>query len=104
VFAEEFGNLMAILEERLDTDGGPFIAGRRFSMADCFVWPIVDEVVEGWEGWSEERFKGLAEWYRTTWKKKACVKKVREKLPEVTQKSVEKAGTQGGRNGDVKGE
>ena len=104
VFTEEFGNLMAILEERLDTDGGPFIAGRRFSMADCFVWPIVDEVVEGWEGWSEERFKGLAEWYRTTWKKKACVKKVREKLPEVNQKSVEKAGTQGGRDGDVKGE
>ncbi|KAF2036426.1 hypothetical protein EK21DRAFT_52066 [Setomelanomma holmii] len=88
VFTEEFANLMQVLEERLEMDGGPFIAGKRFSTADCFVWPILDEVLDKWAGWEEERFKGLAEWYRMTWKKKACVKKLREKLPEDKQKEV----------------
>lgn len=74
--------LVACLDDRLAVDGGPFIAGRRFSIADCFVWPIVDELVGSWEGWSEERYPRLAEWYKMTWRKKGSVKKVREKVHE----------------------
>ncbi|KAH7083058.1 hypothetical protein BKA63DRAFT_142513 [Paraphoma chrysanthemicola] len=90
VFADEFTNLMAVLEERLELDGGPFIAGRRFSTADCFVWPILDEVVESWDGWSEERFSGLAEWYRGVWRRKAPVRKIKEKLAEGKRKEEDK--------------
>jgi glutathione S-transferase len=75
----EFVNLLAILEDRMVRQGGPFIAGKRFSVADCQVWPVVDEEV----------YPGLAEWYRMTWRKKACVKKLREKLPEKKTKEVE---------------
>jgi nicotinamidase-related amidase/glutathione S-transferase len=78
----ELATLLACLEERLATEGGPFIAGRRFSIADCFVWPIVDEVVGRWDAWDEERYGKLGEWYRVTWRKKASVKKVKEKVHE----------------------
>ncbi|KAH7348005.1 hypothetical protein BKA66DRAFT_432736 [Pyrenochaeta sp. MPI-SDFR-AT-0127] len=82
-YFSEFKTVLAILEEQLATEGGPFIAGRRFSIADCYVWPIIDEVLGGWEGWSEEAYPCLSSYYKTTWKKKACVKKLREKLPEI---------------------
>jgi nicotinamidase-related amidase/alkylated DNA repair dioxygenase AlkB len=88
-YMSEFVNLLAILEDRMVRQGGPFIAGKRFSVADCQVWPVVDEVVGKWEGWDEEVYPGLAEWYRMTWRKKACVKKLREKLPEKKTKEVE---------------
>jgi glutathione S-transferase len=78
----KLATLLACLEERLATEGGPFIAGRRFSIADCFVWPIVDEVVGKWDAWDEERYGKLGEWYRVTWRKKGSVKKVSEKVHE----------------------
>ncbi|CAO2655498.1 Nn.00g043010.m01.CDS01 [Neocucurbitaria sp. VM-36] len=76
---------LACLEEALEREGGPYIAGGRFSVADCFVWPVLDEVVRGWEGWrgdGEERFPGLSRYYEMTWRKKGSVRKVREKLAE----------------------
>jgi glutathione S-transferase len=82
-YGVDFANLLALLEDRLDMEEGPFMAGRRFSIADCYVWPVMDEVIEKWGGWSEEKYPCLGEWYRNTWRKKACVKKLRAKLPEI---------------------
>ncbi|EOA91615.1 uncharacterized protein SETTUDRAFT_30141 [Exserohilum turcica Et28A] len=75
------------LEEDLEMHGGPFIAGNRFSIADCFAWPIIDVLVREWDVWSEEAFPQLDKWYRGCWKKKASVKKAREKLGEVVGKT-----------------
>lgn len=82
-YFSDFKNMLAVLEEQLDIQGGPFIAGRRFSIADCYIWPILDELVVGYEGWTEEAYPCLTEYFKTTWRKKACVKKLREKLPDV---------------------
>ncbi|KAI4624714.1 hypothetical protein J4E83_004390 [Alternaria metachromatica] len=83
-------NLLARLEETIERNGGPFVAGSRFSVADAFVWPVVHGLVGEWEGWrvggsgkDEDggvRFAKLDEWYRGCWKRKACVKKVAERL------------------------
>lgn len=73
-------NLLARLEETVERNGGPFVAGSRFSVADAFVWPVVHGLVGEWEGWEEARFAKLDEWYRGCWKRKACVKKVAERL------------------------
>ncbi|KAI4638766.1 hypothetical protein J4E93_009794 [Alternaria ventricosa] len=88
-------NLLARLEETVERNGGPFVAGSRFSVADAFVWPVVHGLVGEWEGWwvggsgmggggkdegGEVRFAKLDEWYRGCWKRKACVKKVAERL------------------------
>ncbi|KAF1931435.1 uncharacterized protein M421DRAFT_418072 [Didymella exigua CBS 183.55] len=69
------------LNEQLKDHGGPFLAGKRFSIADCVVWPLLDECMENWENWDESEWSGLAEYYRATWKKKACLKKLRSELP-----------------------
>ncbi|KAI4907140.1 uncharacterized protein J4E92_011079 [Alternaria infectoria] len=79
--------LLAHLEATLERNGGPFIAGSRFSIADAFLWPILHMLIAEWEGWcvaggekdggeAEVRFAKLDEWYRGCWKRKACVKKV----------------------------
>ncbi|EMD60200.1 hypothetical protein COCSADRAFT_249936 [Bipolaris sorokiniana ND90Pr] len=73
-------SLLQQLEDGFEMHSGPYIAGARFSVADCFAWPVIDALVEEWNGWSAERFEGLDAWYRACWKKKACVKKVKEKL------------------------
>jgi len=81
-YLAELASLLQTLEENLVTDGGPFIAGRRFSIADCYVWPALDEIVERWDGWNDEAFPALAKYYKAAWRKKASLKKCREKLPE----------------------
>ncbi|USP81632.1 hypothetical protein yc1106_08906 [Curvularia clavata] len=73
-------SLVHSLEAGFDTHGGPFIAGARFSVADCFAWPVVNALVEQWDAWSQADFPELDKWHRACWKKKACVKKVKEKL------------------------
>ncbi|KAJ4332620.1 hypothetical protein N0V87_008248 [Didymella glomerata] len=70
------------LGEQLRDHGGPFIAGKRFSIADCFAWPILDECAAELESWESE-WPELAEYYRATWRKKACLKKLRAELPVV---------------------
>jgi len=79
----QFEDLLQTLEEQVSLQDGAFVAGARFSIADCYVWPVVDALVEGWEGWTEDAFPGLTGWWRGVWRKKACVKKVKEKLGEV---------------------
>ena len=86
VSVKDAPNLSAILHtvcERLKGHGGPFIAGKRFSVADCVIWPILDDYIESWGTskelpWPEAE---LAEYYRLAWKKKACLKKLRAELP-----------------------
>ncbi|KAH6881328.1 hypothetical protein BKA58DRAFT_880 [Alternaria rosae] len=77
---DNLANQLARLEEIVERNGGPFVAGSRFSIADAFVWPVVHVLVREWEGWEEAKFAKLDEWYRGCWKRKACVKKVAEKL------------------------
>jgi nicotinamidase-related amidase/glutathione S-transferase/alkylated DNA repair dioxygenase AlkB len=73
VFADD----LAELEGSLRISNGPFIAGKRFSIADCYMWPIVDELSQKWKGWTDERYPALANYHKMTWRKKACVKKLR---------------------------
>ncbi|RAR01786.1 isochorismatase family protein [Stemphylium lycopersici] len=77
---EELRSLLQQLQESVETHGGPFIAGSRFSIADCAVWPLVDVLVAQWTGWNTQAFAELDKWYKGCWKRKACVKKVRERL------------------------
>jgi nicotinamidase-related amidase/alkylated DNA repair dioxygenase AlkB len=82
----DFKAALHLLEEQLRDHGGPFIAGKRFSIADCLVWPVLDEWVERSERQDELAFPGLSEYYRVTWKKKACLKKLRKELPAAAKK------------------
>ncbi|KAH6633311.1 hypothetical protein C7974DRAFT_392504 [Boeremia exigua] len=75
-----------VLSEQLKDHGGPFIAGKRFSIADCVLWPVLDECVENWVDWDETRWPDLMEYYRLAWKKKACLKKLRLELPVAKEK------------------
>lgn len=75
-----------VLSEHLADHGGPFIAGKKFSIADCAIWPILDDCVRDWDGWEETKWPGLAEYYRLAWKKKACLKKMRTELPVAKEK------------------
>ena len=45
------------------------------------MWPLLDECVETWGNCDELEWPELTEYYRTTWKKKACLKKLRNELP-----------------------
>lgn len=67
--------------ERLKGHGGPFIAGKRFSVADCVIWPALDDLIKSWDSSKELPWPELAEYYRLAWKKKACLKKLRAELP-----------------------
>jgi nicotinamidase-related amidase/alkylated DNA repair dioxygenase AlkB len=73
-FAVQFSFLLESLEERQAMGPGPFIAGRRFSGGDCAAWPALHDVVREWEGWSEERFPCLSEYYAMMMRKRKSVR------------------------------
>jgi glutathione S-transferase len=75
---DDVENLVGRLEEMVEGNGGPFVAGSRFSIADAFVWPVVHVLIGEWDGWKEGGggFEKLGEWYRACWRKKASIKKV----------------------------
>ncbi|CAI9629269.1 unnamed protein product [Alternaria burnsii] len=75
---DEVENLVGRLEEMVEGNGGPFVAGSRFSIADAFVWPVVHVLIGEWDGWNEGDggVEKLGEWYRACWRKKASIKKV----------------------------
>jgi nicotinamidase-related amidase/alkylated DNA repair dioxygenase AlkB len=77
-YSSEFSNLLAVLEDKVKMEGGPFVSGRRFSIADCYVWPVMDEVVRSWDEWDGEVYGALEAWWSVVGRKKACVKKLRE--------------------------
>lgn len=78
---------MHVLSEQLKDHGGPFIAGKRFGIADCVVWPALDECMETWGDWDESKWPDLVEYYNLAWKKKACLKKLRGELPKGKKKA-----------------
>ncbi|KAF1936278.1 hypothetical protein EJ02DRAFT_459668 [Clathrospora elynae] len=81
-FSDTLNNTLATLEEQLQITGAPFIAGSRFSTADCFTWPILDELISQWTDWDAQVYPALAEWYKGVWRKKASIKRIREVLPQ----------------------
>ena len=86
-----FLSMLDAQEERFSFGPGPFIAGRRFSMGDCGMWPALDEIITNWGGWSEERFPKLTEYYRMLWKKKRSVQRFRAELPPIRKSNKGKA-------------
>ena len=41
-----------------------YVGGVVFTIVDCAFWPVLNEVVRNWEGWSERRFLSLANYWR----------------------------------------
>ncbi|KAF2276765.1 uncharacterized protein EI97DRAFT_417773 [Westerdykella ornata] len=68
--------------EREDGGGeeGRYIAGRRFSVGDCAVWSLLDEVIGQWEEWDGERWRCLERYYRGLWEGRQSVRGVRGEL------------------------
>jgi glutathione S-transferase len=75
-------NRLKVLEEQVNDLGGPFVAGSRFSFGDAFAWPVVDVLVGEWEGWDGAVYHKLDEWWRGCWRRKASVRRVKERLGE----------------------
>ena len=55
-----------------------FIAGEVYTIVDCAFWPVLNEVVRRWEGWSEKRYPNLANY----WKKVGAMPSTRQALAE----------------------
>ena len=79
----DFVDTLEVLEERCAFQSGPYIAGRRPAEADYVFWPMLNEIISNWEGWSEEEFPHLTDYYRMLWKKRKSVQSVFAKLPEI---------------------
>ncbi|KAF2110720.1 hypothetical protein BDV96DRAFT_500583 [Lophiotrema nucula] len=82
-YYSDFVNHIDSLEERYAHGPGPFIAGQRFAIGDCSTWPALDELIREWDGWSEERFPHLSEYYRMLWKKKKSIQKLRPEMATI---------------------
>lgn len=89
-----FVNILESFEDKHSQCPEPFIAGRRFSIGDCAIWPVLDEIIVNWEGWTEEKFPGLTEYYKMLWKKRKSVAKLRAELPDI-RKAAEEVETKG---------
>ena len=55
-----------------------YIAGEMFAIVDCAFWPVLNEVVRRWEGWSERRYPCLADY----WMKVGAMESTRKALAE----------------------
>lgn len=82
-YPHNFMDTLELLEERYSFTPGIFIAGRRFAHSDCITWIALDELIRNWEGWSEEGFPKLTEYYRMLWKKKKSVQMLRPTLADI---------------------
>lgn len=80
---ETIFDLVHEMEEAQALHGGEFIAGDRFSIADCAAWPVLDAIVEGWEGWTRECFPKLTAYYERLYEKRRTVRKLRKGLAEI---------------------
>jgi nicotinamidase-related amidase/alkylated DNA repair dioxygenase AlkB len=79
------------LEEAYEAGGGPFIAGKRFCVADCAAWCVVDALVGGLEAWSEEAYPGLSAYYAGVWRRRRGFKSIRPELLPVKKTSKEES-------------
>ncbi|CAI6313480.1 unnamed protein product [Periconia digitata] len=106
-YGADFAALLDTLEDRMGFGPGPYAAGRRFSMGDCVAWATLDEILStGWDGWTEERFPVLTEYYRFLWKKRRYLRELRPELPDIPTQSYDvdpPIDPQGVPKGDVKG-
>jgi nicotinamidase-related amidase/alkylated DNA repair dioxygenase AlkB len=82
-YQQRFLNLLEGLEERHAYGVGPFIAGRRFSIGDCAMWPALDELIHNWQDWYEENYPKLTEYYKVLWRKKKTLQHLRPELPKI---------------------
>ncbi|OCL10084.1 hypothetical protein AOQ84DRAFT_289986 [Glonium stellatum] len=80
---EDFISILETLEERQGRQSQKFIAGPRFSIADCAIWPVLDVIVESWEGWTQRDFPTLTTYYQELWKKRKSVGSLRKRLPKL---------------------
>lgn len=91
-YQSEFETLLAVLEDRVSEvsgTGGSWVAGKRFSIADLYVWPIVEEVAAKWESWDEEKYPALAGWWKGMSRRKGSCRKAREELGKGVAQKVE---------------
>ncbi|MCJ1322218.1 hypothetical protein MMC15_007565 [Xylographa vitiligo] len=60
--AEEFEGELEIWEEYAEeTD---YVGGDFYAIVDCAFWPVLHDIVQRWDGWSEQKFPDLAAYYR----------------------------------------
>ena len=78
--AEAFEGEMEVWEEYAEE--AAYIGGEVFTIVDCGFWPVLNEVVRRWEGWSERRFPSLANYWRKVGAMEAVRRAVVEKGDE----------------------
>ncbi|MCJ1365387.1 hypothetical protein MMC16_004508 [Acarospora aff. strigata] len=66
---------LALWESRMDN--GQYVSGDVSTVADCAFWPILQEIIEGWKGWSVERFPRLTEYHERTMRRDSVVRVLR---------------------------
>ncbi|KAI9861808.1 MAG: hypothetical protein M1824_001919 [Vezdaea acicularis] len=54
-----------------DAEEKGFVAGERFTLADCAFWPVLDEIVAGFEEWRESEWPALSEYWRRVGKRES---------------------------------
>ena len=59
---EAFEGEMEVWEEYAEE--AEFISGEMFTIVDCGFWPVLNELVRKWGGWSEKRYPNLASYWR----------------------------------------
>ena len=74
--SEAFEGEMELWEEYAEET--EYISGGVFTIVDCAFWPVLNEVVRRWEGWSEKRYPNLASY----WKKIGAMPSTRQALAE----------------------
>ncbi|MCJ1282750.1 hypothetical protein MMC26_002075 [Xylographa opegraphella] len=58
----EFEGELEIWEEYAEeTD---YVGGDLYAIVDCAFWPVLHDIVQHWDGWSEQKFPDLAAYYR----------------------------------------
>ncbi|MCJ1385659.1 hypothetical protein MMC17_008782 [Xylographa soralifera] len=59
---EEFEGELEIWEEYAEeTD---YVGGDFYAIVDCAFWPVLHDIVQHWDGWSEQKYPDLAAYYR----------------------------------------
>lgn len=59
---EEFYGELEIWEEYAEET--EYIGGDLYATVDCAFWPVLDDIVAHWEGWSEQKYPDLAAYHR----------------------------------------
>ena len=60
--------------EQYATEGG-YISGDNWTLIDCAFWPVLNEIVNAWDAFSEDRYPGLKA-YHCTVLQRECVREI----------------------------